>query len=196
MKVFSEVQSDGHDQWALISAGDSAAFERLFREHYRSLCAYAYTLLKDKDEAEEVVQTVFYNLWNKRQTLNITGAAKPYLYRAAHNDCLNRLKHEKVKRGYANDYVNTATTAEGSAAHRVHEKELSTRIQEAIASLPLQCGQVFRLSRFEHLKYAEIAQRLDISVKTVENHMGRALKLLREQLSEFMYLLLVLLFPY
>lgn len=191
MKIFSEVHNNGQDTWSLISGGDKAAFEQLFRQYYRILCNYAYTLLKDKDEAEEAVQSVFYNLWNKRENLDITGGVKPYLYRAAHNHCLNRLKHEKVKRSYAGDYIKTAEQAGNEASTPLHTRELSQRIQQAIDALPEQCGQVFRLSRFENLKYAEIAGQLDISVKTVENHMGKALKLLREQLKDYLTVLLI-----
>lgn len=193
MKIFSKVQSDESEIWSLISGGDEKAFERLFRQYYRPLCSYACTLVKDKDEAEEVVQTVFYNLWKKRESLNIDGAVKPYLYRAAHNDSLNRLKHQKVKRDYAGDYIKTADSNSADASGGLQAKELNHRIHQAIDSLPEQCGQVFRLSRFGHLKYSEIADKLDISVKTVENHMGKALRIMREQLKDYVHLLVLLL---
>lgn len=193
MKIFSEVQSDESEIWSLVSGGDERAFEHLFRKYYRPLCTYACTLVRDKDEAEEVVQTVFYNLWKKRESLNIDGAVKPYLYRAAHNDSLNRLKHQKVKREYAGDYLKTAEQRSADASGRLQAKELDQRIHRAIDSLPEQCRQVFRLSRFGHLKYSEIADKLEISVKTVENHMGKALRLLREQLKDYVHLLVLLL---
>lgn len=194
MKIFSEVQLSEQDTWQLISRGDKAAYEQLFRQYYKPLCNYAYTLVKDKDEAEEVVQTVFYNLWNRRENLEITGAVKPYLYRAAHNDSLNRIKHGKVKRSYAGDYLKTAEQASPDASRSLHAKELNVRIREAIDALPEQCGHVFKLSRFESMKYAEIAEQLGISVKTVEHHMGKALKVLREQLKDYLTILILLLF--
>lgn len=172
--------------------GDKGAFEQVFKQYYQPLCNYAGPLLKDFDEAEEVVQNVFYTMWSKRESLEITTSLKAYLYRAVHNDCLNKLKHLKVRAHYAADYKHTQQEVDHSSS--LVEKELSQQIQQAIDELPEQCGQVFRLSRFEHLKYQEIAERMGLSVKTVENHMGRALRLLRERLKDYLPLIMWLLY--
>lgn len=145
------------------------------------------------DEAEETVQNMFFNLWGKREQLEIS-SVKAYCYRAVHNECLNKIKHGKIKMSYAEDYKKIADQKQDSPAKILHAKELSAQIQEAIESLPEQCQAVFRLSRFEHLKYSEIAEQLGISVKTVENHMGKALKLLREKLKDYLPLLIWLIF--
>ncbi|MES2680947.1 MAG: RNA polymerase sigma-70 factor [Bacteroidota bacterium] len=187
------MQLSDQQYWQLISKGDKSAFEQAFRAYYQSLCNYAVPLIKDKDEAEEVVQNVFFNIWSKREALQINSSLKSYLYRAVHNDCLNKLKHVKVKTLYAEDYKKSAG-AFNSATDTLEAKELGVKINKAIDSLPEQCGNVFRLSRFENLKYAEIASQLDISVKTVENHMGKALKILREQLKDYLPVLFWLLF--
>lgn len=172
------------------------AFEHLFNVYYKTLCNYACSILKDIDEAEEVVQNTFFNIWKKREVLQITTSFKAYAYKAVHNDSLNKLKHAKVKAVYAADYKSTMNGGFADSGQILEAKELGQRINEAINALPEQCGNVFKLSRFENLKYSEIAEQLDISVKTVENHMGKALKLLRGELREYLPLLICLLFKF
>jgi RNA polymerase sigma-70 factor (ECF subfamily) len=184
-----KVEFNGAEYWQKIQSGDKQAFELMFRTYYRPLCNYACSTVKDMDDAEEIVQNTFYNIWEKKENLEVRSSMKAYLYRAVHNDCLNRLKHAKVKRMYAEDQQAVMTrTSEDSSKH-MQNKELSTLIHKAIDSLPEQCGHVFKLSRFENMKYSEIAQHLEISVKTVENHMGKALRILREQLKDYLPLL-------
>lgn len=189
-----KLQLNEQEYWPLVNKGDKGAFEKVFKLYYQPLCNYACSMLKDLDEAEEVVQNMFVNLWNKREQLQISSSLKSYLYRAVHNDCLNRIKHVKMKMSYADDYKNTATVGTDSSAKLLDAKELSRQIQEAIDELPQQCGLVFKMNRFDNLKYAEIAKELDISVKTVENHMGKALKILREKLKDYLPLLIWILF--
>lgn len=184
------MQNQEEAYWSLISHGNKPAFEQAFRAYYQPLCSYAMPLLKDKDEAEEVVQNVFFNIWSKRAELQVSTSFKSYLYRAVQNDCLNKLKHGKVRRMYADDYKKTNDHSGNDVLKTLQGKELNRRIHEALDALPEQCGHVFRLSRFEQLKYAEIAAQLGISVKTVENHMGKALKLMRERLKDYLPALL------
>ncbi|WP_405511188.1 RNA polymerase sigma-70 factor [Spirosoma sp. KNUC1025] len=177
-----------------IRAGSEQAFEAVFRQHYASLCRYAGQLLPDPDEAEEEVQAMFLALWEKRTGLIITISLKSYLYRAVHNRCMNRLKHTAVReehRAYTR-YVGEASVE--SPAQTVIGDELASRLEEAIRKLPEQCRLVFTLSRFEELKYSEIADRLGISIKTVENQIGKALRVLRTELSEYLSIALVLLY--
>jgi RNA polymerase sigma-70 factor (family 1) len=188
------VELSEQQYWQLISEGDKNAFEQLFKTYYTPLCNYACSLIKDIDESEEVVQNMFYNIWNKREALQINNSVKSYLYRAVHNDCLNKIKHGKIKSVYAEDYKKSADASFEDASKTLQAKELGKQINEAIASLPEQCGIVFKLSRFENLKYTEIAEHLNISVKTVENHMGKALKIMRERLKDHLHLLIWLLF--
>ena len=176
--------------WEPISRGDKKAFEQVFKSYYALLCRYAKSLVNDLDEAEEVVQNTFYMVWSKRESLEITGSLKAYLYRAVHNDCLNKLKHLQVRKVHAEDYKHSNVGAYEDAGKVLQGKELRQKIEQAIATLPEQCGKVFRLSRFEELKYQEIAEQLTISVKTVENHMGKALKHMREQLKDYLPTLL------
>lgn len=177
---------------ALLKTGDITAFEMLFRTYYQPLCNYAYTFVQNRDEAEEIVQSTFLSVWEKRENLEIRTAVKPYLYAMVRNACLNVLKHEKIKQQHAAVELAVAEKSVESVTRTVMASELETKIYEAMEKLPQQCRLIFKLSRFEELKYSEIAEQLDLSVKTVENQMGKALKIMREQLKDYLPLLIVL----
>ncbi|MBL7943372.1 MAG: RNA polymerase sigma-70 factor, partial [Flavobacteriales bacterium] len=133
-----------------------------------------------------VVQALFIELWERRNEIRLENPGPSYLFRAVRNRSLNVLKHEKVKREYAADSVRTTETA----IHIQPETaDLNSRIEKAMMKLPEQCRLVFRMSRFEELKYAEIAEKLGISIKTVENQMGKALRIMREELKDYLPLL-------
>lgn len=165
----------------------------VFRTFYQPLCNYAYTYLHDRDAAEEIVQSTFLNVWEKGDGLVIHTAIKPYLYAMVRNGCLNMIKHEKVKQQHTDLELAVADRSIESVAHTVMAAELEDKIQQAMEKLPQQCRLVFKLSRFEELKYAEIAEHLEISIKTVENQMGKALRIMREELKDYIPFLIVLL---
>jgi RNA polymerase sigma-70 factor, ECF subfamily len=175
-----------------LKAGDITAFEMLFRTYYQPLCHYAYTYVQDHDDAEEIVQSTFLQVWEKKETLEIRTGVKPYLYAMVRNACLNVIKHEKVKQQHVAMEMAMGERSVESVTRTVIASELEAKIYRAMEALPEQCRLVFKLSRFEELKYAEIAAQLDISIKTVENHMGKALKIMREQLKDFLPILMVL----
>jgi RNA polymerase sigma-70 factor, ECF subfamily len=181
---------DSGDQHILtaLRADRQDSFEEMFRTSYNPLCNYAYSFLRSRDEAEEAVQSVFIQFWEKRKDIQIETSLDSYLYRAVRNTCMNVLKHEKVKSQYASFAMQGNGDATGVEAG-IETVELEDRIAAAMMKLPEQCRLVFRLSRFEELKYAEIAEKLGISVKTVENQMGKALKIMREQLKDYLPLL-------
>jgi RNA polymerase sigma-70 factor, ECF subfamily len=176
---------------AVLKEGRESAFEMLFKTYYQPLCNYAYSFLNDKDEAEEVVQTAFITVWDKRQTIEIQTSIKSYLYRMVRNACLNVIKHEKIKQQHVAYEMAGGEPSHEGVSQSVISSELEQKIYEAMKALPEQCRLVFQLSRFEELRYAEIATQLNISVKTVENQMGKALKIMREQLKEFLPLFLI-----
>ncbi len=175
-----------------LQAGDITAFEMIFKNFYQPLCNYAYSFVQDRDEAEEIVQATFLSVWEKRNNLSIHTGVKPYLYAMVRNASLNVLKHEKIKQQHAAVELAVAERSTESVSRTVMASELEERIFKALNKLPEQCRLVFKLSRFEELKYAEIADQLNISVKTVENQMGKALKIMREQLKDYLPLLIVL----
>lgn len=179
-------------QLEALTAGDITAFEMIFRTYYQPLCSYAYTFLQDKEEAEEIVQSTFMSVWEKHNTISIRTSVKSYLYAMVRNACLNVIKHEKIKQKHAVEEIALSPHSHDSVSSTVASLELETKIQEAMEKLPEQCRLVFKLSRFEELKYSEIAEQLNISVKTVENHMGKALKIMREQLKDYLPIIIVL----
>jgi len=174
---------------------DETAFETLFKTHYNALHAYAQVILKDEDVAEEIVQGMFLKFWEKRAGLNIQ-SIKAYLYKCVYNDSLNYLKQEKTKSKYQDFTVHTMNTEHEPASLKVELSELQQHLREALNHLPEQCRTIFQMSRFEELKYREIADHLGLSIKTVENQMGKALKILRLKLADFLVLVLLGLWYY
>ncbi|MDD2196495.1 MAG: RNA polymerase sigma-70 factor [Bacteroidales bacterium] len=167
-----------------IQKGDVKEFEKLFHAFYTPLCNFAYGYTKDMDEAEEIVQQLFYNYWKNKENIKIKVSIKSYLYQATKNGCLKFIEHNKVKGRYSNHVLSQNTEAE-STQSKIEEGELAEIIEETINSLPHRSREVFMLSRFEGLKYAEIAKKLSISIKTVEANMGKALKLIRLNLARY-----------
>ena len=181
------------DIWQSISAGDELAYQGLFKSHYAMLTLYAMRFVQDMENAEEIVQDVFFNLWENRQKRDINVSLKSYLYRTVKNTCLNLLKHRKVEDRYREHFSRELQYDELNEDNWMVETELSDKITAAIEKLPPERKKVFVLSRFEELKYREIAEKLNLSIKTVENQMGKALKFLREELKDYLLLLLFLL---
>lgn len=169
-----------------IATGGRSAFEALFRTHYRPLCAFANGYLKDAERAEDLVQDLFFHLWENRDTLGISGSVKSYLFTATRNRCLNALQASARRRTVAADEMQLPDEA-------VDDEDLHTeriaRVQAAVAALPEERRRIFRMSKFEGLKYQQIADQLGISVKTVENQMGKALASLRSELGDLLPLL-------
>lgn len=174
-----------------LRQSDQVMFETLFRHYYNALCRFATGILKDPDEAEETVQQVMVTVWEKRMTLEIHSSLKSYLYRAVHNGALNRIRKLKSTDTLSDDHGAGSVRSAESASHKVLVSELKGKISEAISRLPDQCRLVFQLSRFEGMKYAEIAAHLGISEKTVENHMGKALKLMRLYLKDYLVWIII-----
>jgi len=166
---------------------DEKQFEELFKRYYNPLYAYAYTITGKEEAAEEIVQTIFLKLWEKKEAMQIHTSWKAYLYKSVYHESLNAKKRQRIHR----QFMQTQTgdrwmSGEGS------DKELRNQLTVALRQLPEKCREVFQLSRFEELKYQEIADRLKVSRKTVEAHMGKALKILRVQLADFLTVLVFL----
>ncbi|GHT75111.1 DNA-directed RNA polymerase sigma-70 factor [Bacteroidia bacterium] len=145
------------------------------------------------DEAEDMVQKMFCTLWDKRETLDVHTSLNAYLYKAVHNICLNHIKHGKVHNAYQTEWVHLNDDEDNDTDNRLLRNELEQELNRAIEQLPEQCRKVFEMSRVEQLSYHEIAEQLQISPNTVENHISKALKLLREGLKDFLVCLVVVL---
>lgn len=169
-----------------LAQRDEAAFEQVFKAYFKRLHAYAFSIVQDDAAAEEMVQNVFFKLWERTESLQITGALGAYLYRAVNNESLNYIKHRKVRTAHSLYVAYSQPAQTEPASGQVHLKELEGQLRAAINDLPEQCRTIFQLSRFESLRYREIADRLGLSVKTVEAQMGKALKLLRTRLVDFL----------
>ncbi len=167
------------------------AFETVFKSNYKGLHAYAYTILKDEIMAEEMVQNVFCKLWEKRAGINVQTSLAAYLYRSVYHESLNYLKHLKVREAYGSYARSQLRSAVDTAEKKVMVSDLEKKLNEALDQLPEQCRIIFQMSRFEELRYQEIADRLGLSIKTVENQMGKALRILRLKLSDFLPLALL-----
>lgn len=172
----------------LLLSGDEATFEQVYRHFLRPLHVYAINMLKDEDEAEGAVQNVFLRLWERKEKLSFSGSIQSYLYGAVYNECLNKLRHHKVK-AYHQQYVMYVRKDNDETSAGMELLDLKEKLQQALNELPEGCRTIFQLSRFEELKYQEIADRLSISIKTVEAQMGKALRILRVKLVDYLPLL-------
>jgi RNA polymerase sigma-70 factor (ECF subfamily) len=168
-----------------LRAGRRDAFDAIFRQHYAPLVALAGTILHDRGSAEDVVQDVMLELWRRRTALIIETTLRSYLFRATRNRALNRIRHEQVTRR-AEPLLAREPAPDATADRRVHEQEIASAVRRAVAELPARCREVFELSRVHGLKYAEIADVMSISIKTVEAQMGKALRLIRERLAPWL----------
>ncbi|MBQ4819394.1 RNA polymerase sigma-70 factor [Aquimarina sp. MMG016] len=175
-----------------IQEGNQEAFKVLFDLYYTKLLHVAYSYVPNKEDAEEIVQDVFLKAWKKRK--NITTNINGYLFKITKNSCLDYLRSKKYKLSSANNieqleaFINHKALKDEQTS-LIIEKELAQRIQECIKLLPAKCQKVFIKSRIDGLKNKEISDELDISIKTVENHMSKALKYMRLHLREFLSIL-------
>ena len=168
-----------------IKTGDIKQFELLFKEYYEMLCQFAIKYVKNIEESEGVVQDTFYNIWKNREKLNITTSFKSYLFSAVRNNCLQVLRTRSLNIKYENYYKSHYVNESINPSDELSAKELSKVINDALNSLPERCRQIFKMSRYEGLKYHEIAEKLSISIKTVEANMGKALKHFRSHLKNY-----------
>lgn len=175
-----------------IKEGDKSCYEDLFKSLYAHLCNFAFQFLKEKAASEEIVQDIFFKLWEKREELNINSSVKSYLFSSVRNQCLNQIKHLEVRDNYKVHNEQQIKYSEQQEHDIAVESELQEKINITISSLPPERQKIFKLSRYEGKKYKEIAEELSLSVKTVEAQMSKALRFLREELKEYLPIILLL----
>jgi RNA polymerase sigma-70 factor (ECF subfamily) len=164
---------------------DNHAFVQLFKKYYAPLCRYAYTLIKANDTAEEIVNDVFLKIWKNKEVLQINTCIQGYLIRATRNLAIDHLRKAQRQRGRAEEIIGDFE-AQGYASpiERLIGQETQAIIEATIEAMPKQCKLVFRMSRDKGMTYPEIAQDLNLHIKTIETHMSRSLKILRQALRE------------
>ena len=165
-----------------IRSGSEAAFDRLFRIFYPRLCGYVARITRSPEVAEELVQEIFTSVWERRHIWEPRGSPDQYLYRAARNRALKYLRQQEVRARFQGKLAGALSSRSVTPEELLDESEISIAVQTAIDSLPDRCRDVFLLSREAALTYVEIAEMMEISVKTVETQMGRALKVIRSRL--------------
>jgi RNA polymerase sigma-70 factor (ECF subfamily) len=165
-------------------------FEELFRTYFTSLCYFAQKYISDLDTSKEIVHGIFVSIWEKREEFDFEKPAKSYLFTSVYNRCMNYLRDQKK----FVDNENSEFIPEGGSNYNDHVEaaEVEDRIWKAINQLPEKCREVFILNRFDEKKYRDIAEHLNISVKTVESQMSKALRILRDNLKDYLHLILLL----
>ena len=172
-----------------LRAGDKSALKALFDLHYRMVCQTIRRFIRDHSLVEDLAQEVFLRFWEKRMQINITSSVDAYLRRMAVNEALGYLRRNK-NRFEEEMTPNIAGGLDDGVEEQFLQSELELKVREAINELPPKCRAVFQASRFEDMTYREIAEKMDISVKTVENQMSKALKYLRKRLHGYLQILI------
>ncbi len=182
------IQSLHTDQQLLarLQNDDKRALEILFKTYYTPLLRFAKNILKNEEQAEDIVQEVFLKIWDKRNDIKITTSFKAYLYMAVRNFCFNTLKTNERKHWLNDDLENDQQFSVNEIDAALEAKQLNQKINQIINLLPENCRITFQLSRFENMSYKEIAESMDVSVKTVENQIGKALSILRKSLLPYL----------
>ena len=167
----------GQDLFIIVNEGQSPAFTEFYTQYFRKLLLVSEKYVKDIFIAEEIVQDVFLKIWENPERLPEVHTLKPYLYRSVINASINHINRQKT---IAEHHLKISAELTEDALNSLDEEnELVLLLHQEINKLPAQCQKIFKLNRFERLKYREIALMLDISERTVENHISLALKTLR-----------------
>lgn len=170
-----------------ISDRDITEFERMFRRYFSRLAKYAYKYVGNTADAQDLAQSVFLKIWELNGSWNPGGTVKSYLYAAVKNQCLNHIKHNDIVNRWQIEQSAEPKMSKLKNAWEQKEQEVKLKdsIKLAIEKMPNKRREVFKLSRVEGLTYSEISSVLGITEKTVENHMGNALKFLKDELSDY-----------
>ena len=161
-----------------LKNGDFAAYEVLFKKYYAKLCNYVYKLEGNRSLAEDMAQETFAILWEKREQINSDLSIQGYLFKICHNEFLKHTRSKNKERAFL-DQIKADTIYKVKVTESLEDDRLE-KLRETIEELPPRCKEAFVLSRFEKLKYAEIAEKMGVSKKTVEVHISKALNLIRE----------------
>lgn len=169
-----------------LKKGDRETFDRIFYLFYSDLVNYCIRFVGDDDMAEEIVQDIFTKLWIRHASININFSLKSYLYKAVQNHALNYFKYIKQQEKYKQYIGLSAIEGADTPLNKLEEKNIKIKIEETMLMLPKKCRKVFELKLYDRLKNKEIAEKMNISVKTVEKHVSKAISLLRKTLRYYL----------
>ncbi|QNF33222.1 RNA polymerase sigma-70 factor [Adhaeribacter swui] len=164
---------------------DLTDFDQVYRKYWSTLFDVAYQRVRSTEKAEEIIQDLFVELWEKREQIIIKESMEAYLFGALKFRVLNALRNEQVRTAHLQVVRNEAVTTTNSLEEEINKKDLEAAYQNQVNRLPEKCRAAFELSRQEQLSFKEIATQLNISVNTVEKHVGKALRALRFHLKDF-----------
>jgi len=176
------------DSFHNIGKIDKEVFEKVFRTFFSPLCAFASKYVNDYDTGKDIVHDVLLNFWDKRDSIDTSKSIKSYLFTSVYNRCLNFIRDRK-KFSSTEGEMEIAENTKWESSDQLEAAELEDKINKALDELPEKCREVFLLNRYDGLKYKEIAEKLGISIKTVETQMSKALKILRERLAQYIAIL-------
>ena len=181
----SDEKQVDHKLMLQIKAGDSFAYDTLFRKYYSYLCMVVIRITHSKEQTEDIVQEVLLEVWRKREAIEIKNAVKSYLHRSVVNKTLNKIRDKKHNFEEDEEKLHAISANQSSPIQKMQGKELEKVIKEAYESLPEKCRIIFSMVKYESMSYRETAEKLEISVKTVENQMSKALRIMRLAINEY-----------
>lgn len=167
-----------------IRRDDSSAFSLLFARYYNDLLLYCYSFIRSREESEDIVQTVFLKLWDERGTVYIDKSVRQYLLRAVRNDCYDLIRHRKIKDSYSTYICQSAKASIWDSEHYIFLSDCEGLLARGLALMDEKAREAFCLNRFENLKYREIASLLNVSVRTVEVRISKALNFLKNYIMQ------------
>lgn len=169
-----------------LNIGDYSAFSCIFSAYYKDLVMFASRFTHDYDNAEEIVQDTFVKLWEERKSVNVKISLKSFLLKSVQNKCFDWYRHKKIKQAHYDFIIKSSLHFDHDTENYILYSELQEELENAIEMLPGQISEAFRMNRYQGLKYHEIAGILNVSVRTVEVRIGKALSLLRTYLKEYL----------
>jgi len=185
VEIYGNMVPDKYN-FSRLKAGEERAFDYFFTQYYSGLCVFANKFLRDPQSAEETVQDVFLRLWKNRNAIEVTVSVRAYLFTSVKNQCLDALKHKKVSQECLDKLAMSLPGSKNETWDAYVESELFELLDSAVEKLPPECRKIFRESRFNFIPNKEIALKAGLSLKTVENQLTKALKMIRDELRDYL----------
>ena len=168
-----------------LKQGDTDSFNLLFNKYYKELCNFSYLIISNKQLAEEVVADVFVKIWQKREDINITTSIKSYLYKSTKNTTISYIRKKRIDEISLDEMFNVQEVITSNPEDLIIQDETLVQIKDVLSILPTKSKLVFQMHRFNQLKYKDIAEIMNVSVKSVEKHMSKSMKILREYKTKY-----------